>query len=144
MQKTLAYTFRMFPYKDELPFKKVSVFGKLNNDIKNFCNEILTTKPDRIVGFAESMEKFSTVERYAINQFNQHKRILSVAPDIYELNVPVELTKLFQVRTTPTTSFCNLSMLKIMHFLKENNLNIPFTFIHVSQNDLKKCQNIFN
>lgn len=137
MRKTLTYTFRTFPYKDDLPFTKVSVFGKLTDDIKIFCNEILTIKPDRIVGFAKSTEKFSTIEKYTTNQFNRNKKVLSIAPDVYELDVPAELTKLFRVRTTPTKSFCNLSMFKIKHFLQENNLNIPFTFIHVLQNDLK-------
>lgn len=139
MEKTLVYTFKTFPYKDDLPFEKFSVLEKLNDDIKNFCHEILLTKPDRIVGFAKSTGKFSTIERYTINQFNRNKKILNNAPEIYELDVPADLKRYFPVvRSTPTKSFCNFSMFKIKRFLEENNLNIPFTFIHVLQNDLKK------
>lgn len=144
MKKTLVYTFKTFPYKDDLPFSTFSVFGKLNDDIKAFCHQIHTTKPQRIVGFARSTGKYSIVEKYAINKFQRNKKVLNGAPDLYELDVPNELTEYFQVRTTPTKSFCNLSMFKINRFLEVNNLNIPFTFIHVLQNDLKKLPKYFN
>jgi len=144
MEKTLVYTFKTFPYKSDLPFKKVSVFGKLNDDIKSFCQGILIAKPNWIVGFAKSTEKYSTIEKYSINKFHGDKKVLDDAPDRYELNVPIGLEKFFSVRTKPTKSFCNLSMFKIKWFLEKNNLDIPLTFIHILQNDLKKLPKYLN
>ena len=138
MEKILIYTFRTFPFKDDLPYKNFKVFGKINDDIKIFCQEIITTRPDRIMGVAKSTGKYSTIEKYSINQFNQNKKILSDAPEYYELDVPVNLKEYFHVRTKPTKSFCNLSIFKIKRFLDENKLDIPFTFIHVLQKDLKR------
>lgn len=137
MEKILAYTFRTFPYRKDLAFEELYVFGKLNEDIHRFCNVILTKKPNRILGFANSSQKYSTIEKYSINKFHRNKRVLNNTPEIYELNVPFELKKYFHVRTIPTKSFCNLSIFKIKHFLEENRLDIPFSFIHIVKTDLK-------
>ena len=91
MKKTLIYTFKTFPYKDDLSFIEFSVFGKLNDDIENFCHKILVTKPDRILGLAKSTKKYSTIEKYSINEFHRNKKILNDAPNIYELDVPDDL-----------------------------------------------------
>lgn len=138
MRQILAYTFRTFPYKANLSFANIRVFGKLNDDINDFCEEVLSTKPDRIVGFAQSTGKFSTLERYTVNRFSRNKKVFHAAPDRYELDIPIELARICRLRTTSTTSFCNLSMFKIRHFLQENDLEIPFAFVHVFRSDLKK------
>lgn len=138
MAKILAYTFETFPYKKDLPFVKFSVFKKLNDDIARFCHEILTVKPDEIVGFARSKKKYSTIEKYSVNEFHGGKKILSDASDGYELHIPSDLDECFTIRSQPTKSFCNLTTFKIKNFLKENNLDIPLSFYHILQNDLKK------
>jgi len=136
MSKTLVYTFKTFPHKDKLPFSEFVVFKKLNDDIKTFCQKILETKPNQILGIAKSTGKFSTIEKFAVNKFHGNKKVLVGAPNRYELSVPDELAG-FSIRTKPTESFCNLSAFKIKHFLTENNLKIPFTFIHVLEKDLE-------
>ena len=64
--KILSYTFRTFPFLNNLrdTFPEVFIFGKLKIDIENFCDHIIKTRPDMIIGIAYSksgsfFEKFS-------------------------------------------------------------------------------------
>ena len=137
MKKILVYTFKTFPYLKELFFKDIRVFGKLNEDVYNFCNEIANTKPNVILGIAKSTNKYSTIEQYTLNKFNRNKKIVNSDIEKYELEIPDEFRKYFKIRKTGTKSFCNLTMFKIKRFILENKLDIPFVFIHICEKDIE-------
>ncbi|MFA5091155.1 MAG: hypothetical protein WC483_00705 [Candidatus Paceibacterota bacterium] len=140
----IVYTFKNFPYINELSNTKVVIFEKLNKDIEAFCQTIIKIKPNFILGIARSEEKYSIVEKYTINKFHGNKKVISNARDKYELFIPNEIRKYCIIREKATESFCNLSAFKIKNFLINNDLDIPFSFIHVTQNDIVKIMNILN
>ncbi len=141
MKRILAYTFKNFPYTDLLPFKNIKEFKKLNNDIENFCKEIIKYKPELIIGIAKSMKNYSTIEQYTVNKFNKGI-LIKKAPSKYELDTPKELQEYIKINTKPTTSFCNLTMFKIKHFLEENNIKTSFVFIHIAKEDIVLFKNM--
>ena len=141
MKIILAYTFKNFPYTDLLPFKSIREFKKLNNDIKDFCKEIIEYKPELIIGIAKSTKDYSAIEKYTVNKFNKGVLIKN-APIKYELDIPKEFEKCIRINTKPTTSFCNLTMFKIKHFLEENNIKTSFLFIHIANNGIENLRNM--
>jgi hypothetical protein len=132
MRKILVYTFRTFPHTDKLKsiFNNVSVFGELKIDIKQFTSKILKEKPDLILGIALS-KGISVFEPKTVNKFNSGK-IKKDGKDELQLFVPMA----FKTSSKPSSSFCNYSMYKIRSFLEENNLNIPFGFAHINENEI--------
>ena len=136
--KTLIYTFRTFLHIEELKqiFPEVIVFGRLKEDLDNFCKQIMKEKPDMILGIALSND--SVFEPKAINHFNGNLKIIKDGKEELSLFVPNLQNQDFKVSAKPTDSFCNYSMYKIKHFLEENNLDIPFAFTHIKKEDIKK------
>ncbi|HLD41740.1 MAG TPA: hypothetical protein VJB06_01790 [archaeon] len=132
--KGLCYTFRTFHFLPILKevFPEIHVLGKLKLDIEKFCTRILESNPDYILGIAYS-RKGSFFERKAINQFNSWK-IEKSSIEEFILNIPKKPR--FKLSKKPTTSFCNYSMYRIKYFLKKNNLNIPFSFVHLNEKDI--------
>jgi hypothetical protein len=141
MKRILVYTFKNFPYNDLLPFKNIIELKKLNNDIEDFCKEIVKYKPELIIGIAKSTKDYSTIEKYTVNKFNKGILIKN-APIKYELDIPKEFEKCIRINTKPTTSFCNLTMFKIKHFLEDNNINIQFAFIHITKGGIDFLKNM--
>ena len=131
------YTFRTFPYKRELKsiFNNVIILDKIKDDLNKLCSKIQLEKPDLILGIAKS-DNISKIEKYAINQFHKNKKVLNIKNYKYILDIPNNLP--FIINNKPTDSFCNYSMFKIKYFLNSNNLNIPFTFVHITEQDLQK------
>jgi len=142
MKKILVYTFNNFSYKKDLLFKDVRILKELNKDIKSFCQEIIINQPSLVIGIAKSANKYSTIEKYTVNKFNKDKKVLINTPYRYKLDIPPNFEKHFKIRTIATTSFCNLTMFKIKHFIEENQLNIPFVFIHITEKDIKYLKNV--
>lgn len=136
----MVYTFKSFPYTKELNllYQDVQVLKSLKKDLDAFTKEIRRIKPAQILGLAKSTRKFSTIEKYTINQFHGKKKITNATEQKLELTVPNRLNNCFKINKNPTDSFCNYSMFKIQWFLKENKLEIPFSFIHIVEKDLKK------
>jgi hypothetical protein len=141
MKRILSYTFKNFPYIDLLPFKNIKEFKKLNNDIEDFGKEIIKYKPELIIGIAKSTKNYSTIEKYTVNKFNK-VILIKKAPAKYELDIPKEFEEYIRVNTKSTTSFCNLTMFKIKHFLKENNIKTTFVFIHIVKEDIILFKNM--
>lgn len=132
--KTLVYTFRTFPYPHELNsyFPDFFVLGKLKADLQNFCNSIKTSNPDFILGIANS-NLGSYFEPLAINQFNKSSKIRKNGLPELKLFIPELTLTNFKISLNPSSSFCNYSMYTIQHFLEDNNLKIPFAFVHLSK-----------
>ncbi len=141
MKKILVYTFKNFPYTDLLPFKNIKEFKKLNNDIEDFCKEIIKYKPELIIGIAKSTKDYSTIEQYTINKFNKGI-LVKKALTKYKLDIPKEIEKYIRINTKPTTSFCNLTIFKIKHFLKENNIKTQSIFLHILKDDIVFLKNM--
>jgi hypothetical protein len=138
MVDILVYTFENFPYINELKgrFDNIFIFKKLKEDIDSFCKKIIEVKPQLILGVAKS-KKYSYFEPLAINVFNRSKKVINHKNEEFFLYVPNLKQTNFLIRKKPITSFCNYSAYKIKNFLDENNLEIPFSFVHVNNKDLK-------
>ncbi len=128
----IIYTFRTFPWIDELP-RDSFVFGKLNEDFEKFKEVILRNKPDLILGIAKSDK--TRVETRAINRFNKTKKIIKDGPESYSLYTP-DFAKGFKLASKPTDSFCNWTMYKIANFLEEEKLSTKLSFIHTTKENL--------
>lgn len=89
-----------------------------------------------ILGIAKSTDKNSYFEKIAVNSFHGKSKVIKDS-DIKCLDMSVpENFSLIKRRNKSTQSFCNYSMFKTKHFLSTENIDIPFYFCHVSENDL--------
>lgn len=142
MENSLVYSFRTFPHLDRLrdELGEVHVLGNLKEDIDNFCDEIMKTKPRRVLGVALD-KKESRFEKEAVNQFHGNKKVLVNGRIYLKLHIPYKNG--FRVSERPSYSFCNYSMYKIQHFLNANNLKIPFSFIHLHESDINNIKRQF-
>lgn len=128
----LVYTFRTFPWIEELKtvFPEVFVFGKLNEDLEKFKQEIEIKKPKVILGLAQG--RYTRIETKAVNKFQVTKKIIKGGPEEYLLYTPEELKELFPFSKKTTDSFCNWTMYKIQDYLVKNRLNTRLIFIHIN------------
>lgn len=139
----LVYTFKTFPYIEELKaeFSDIHIFSKLKIDIKAFLKLVCACKPTHIIGIAKSHSLKSYFEPVTINRFNKSGEVVKQAGDTYDLYVPAQLEPPFQLSSGPSTSFCNYSMFKISHFLAQENIKTRFSFIHIGQSGIGQLKN---
>lgn len=137
----LVYTFRTFPFIDELHqiVKDVFILSKIKNDLKSICLKIQTENPSIIIGIAKSETKISTIEKITINEFHKSGKV-NKDLDLNEIYMDIPQKNIFKINDKPTKSFCNYSMFSIKTFLLQNKLDIPFIFIHVTEMDMNKLQ----
>jgi hypothetical protein len=141
--KTLYYTFRTFPWLDDLKNiadQDIFVFGNLKNDFENFKMIIETERPDLIIGVAKSPHQGSQFEAYAINNFNSKKIDKESNQQLLELYCPN--IKNIIINDTPTNSFCNWTMFKIAQYLKEKCLKSKLIFIHIVSSDIRQLKDL--
>jgi len=144
LRKILVYTFRTFPYQEELKREVGDVFvlGRLKEDLERFFRLILKEKPKIIVGVALADSDYSSFEPITINKFNKNTKIIKERKEEFSLFVPkVKKTK-FRISLRPTTSFCNYSTYKIKSFLEKEKLKIALTFTHIREEDIKVLKKI--
>ncbi len=143
MDDILVYTFRTFPEIENLKrlFGKISVLGKIKEDIRDFCDLILKTRPKFVLGIAKSINGRSCFEPYAVNRFNKSKKIAEGAEQL-SLFVPDLRETEFCVSKNLSTSFCNYSMYKIQDFMNSNNLKTHFSFAHINPKDIESLSKI--
>lgn len=137
--KILVYTFRTCPFiaKLETIYGKVVVLDKIRVDLEELLQKIKKEKPDFILGIAKSTLDYSTVEKYAINQFHKNGKVVkNVKENRLEMDIKEDCP--FQVRPKGTDSYCNYSMFKIKSFLLKESLDIPFSFYHLKEEDIEK------
>lgn len=129
LNETLFFTFRTFPWINQLP--DPFVFGAIKQDLPKFIKLVDEVKPRRIIGVAKSKLPYSTVEAFAGNKFNQGV-INKLGADKYDLDL-LEADWL-KVRNTPTTSFCNYVAYNLKEALYEGDTKVAL--IHIINSDL--------
>jgi len=141
----MIYTFRSIPFKRKMEkcFLELFVFGKLNDDFKNFSDLILLKKPQFILGIANS-KSTSKFEKFCINKFNKNKRIICGGKDRFELFVLDLKQSKIKINSNPSDSFCNWTMYKILDFINRNNLDTKLVFIHLNEKALEEFIGISN
>ena len=144
--KILVYTFRTFPYLEELKkvFPEIVVFGKLKESLQDFFDLILEKNPDIILGVALSNSGNSFFEPKTINQFNQNAKVEKIGKDELLLFVPNLKESNFKVSSKASDSFCNYTMYKIKNFLEQKEINIPFAFSHLEKEQIKELPLVLN
>ena len=146
--KILVYTFRTFPYLEELKktFPYVVVFGKLKESLQNFYVVITGKNPDLILGVALSNSSNSFFEPMTINKFNENARVERTGKNEYALLLFVPNLKKsnFKVSPNPSDSFCNYTMYKIKNFLEQKEIDIPFAFSHLKKEQIKELPLVLN
>jgi len=143
--KKLVYTFRTYPWLDELKSavgQDIFIFGNLKIDLDKFKILIDSEHPDSIIGIAKSPRHNSQLEPYAINIFNGKKIDKESSKDLYELCCP-NINNIM-INNTPTNSFCNWTMFKIAQYLDTRKCDTKFTFIHIKKEDLSLLSNFDN
>lgn len=131
----LTYTFRTFPYKDNLP-SSTFVFGKLKADFICFQQKILAAQPNYIVGVAYTDED-SRFEPIALNAFGKNGIVSKGSAGQLDLYVPPFFDSFgFKLAQRPTRTFCNWTMFKTAEFLSDNRLPAKLIFMHVRGQDV--------
>lgn len=127
----IVYTFRTFPYIDELKdiFDDVFVFSSLKKDFEIF-KELLIDHPEDVLGVALT-QGATRQEPVAINRFNSGK-VSQSGEDILSLS----LLNNIPTATESSHTFCNWTMYKIQEHLNQQNDSRNFSFVHVNKNDL--------
>ena len=138
--KLLFYTFRTFPFIDELKRHGVEafIFGSLKKDLERFTSLILEQRPGLIVGLARKQRGKTEFDSVAINRFNKKGRVSANGRELYELLIPYccSETKQFSVSTRPSTSFCNWTMYSISKHLEDSCLPAKLLFVHIKEADI--------
>ncbi|MBI2102319.1 hypothetical protein HYT55_00635 [Candidatus Woesearchaeota archaeon] len=140
----LAYTFRTFPYPEELrkEVDSLFIFGKLKEDVQRFSKLIFEQKPTMIIGVASTHSGHSLFEPKAVNRFNRTGIVIKEGEEELLLNVPDLQSTTFRVSRKPSSTFCNYTMYRIKSFLEREKLTIPFAFTHVKREDIKRLKEI--
>lgn len=143
LAKSLTYTFRTNAFKDDLfgINNELFVFGKLKEDLNNFCSKILNGSPDLIIGVAKS-DSYSRFESIAINRFNKTKKIIRGGDPFFELFIPSNTE--FNISKIATDSFCNWTAYGIMSFIKNNNLRTRLCFVHLNEKDTSNLRQLLH
>lgn len=146
MMRIFVYTFRTFPYIEELKQEfgeNFMILGKLKEDLERFFGLITKEKPTMILGVALSNSGQSYFEPKTINRFNRNAKIIKNGKDELSLFVPKVKETPFRISQKATSSFCNYSMYKVESFLEREKLTIPFSFVHMDKKDIEKLKKIF-
>lgn len=132
----LVYTFRTYPYIDELKgiFPDLFIFGSLKEDMKTF-EQLLKYTQRGVLGVADT-KRHSRIETIAINKFNNGKLEKS-GPNELRLYADPRLGGI-TLAQKPTSTFCNWTMYKIQAFIDSQNIDSKFTFIHINVKDLDR------
>lgn len=128
----IVYTFRTFPYVDELKdiFGDVFVFSSLKKDFAEFI-DLIKEREEDVLGVALT-QGATRQEPVAINRFNTGK-ISKLGKDTLSLTLLDDIP----VAIEPTHTFCNWTMYKIQECLNQQDVSSHFSFVHVNKNDLE-------
>lgn len=140
--KMLVYTFRTFPYQNELrkEFDDLFILGKLKEDLQRFFKLIREEKPILIMGVALADSKQSFFEPRTINKFHRIGKVTREGKEEFLLFVPDLQNKIFKISRNPSSTFCNYSMYKIKFFLEQEKLAVPLAVTHIKREDIKRLK----
>ncbi len=132
----MIYTFKSFPFINEITDFNPFVLTKLKLDIENFKEQVLLKKPKVIIGIAKNRYRFSRFETKSLNIFHKHKNISKGGKDTYKLFYPKDGFLSIKPNYNYSTSFCNWTSYKIAEFTDNINLDIKQQFIHIHKSHL--------
>ena len=124
------YTFRTFPWLDEIEQFQPFVFDKLRSDLPKFQDQLLKGSPEFLMGLAISNS--TRFEPIAYNRFNTGKLNIQ-GREQYQLFVPSILN--IKQANRGTNSFCNWTMYKLAEFIEAEQLPTKLAFLHVAKAD---------
>jgi hypothetical protein len=115
---------------------------KLNDSIENLQHILINSKYKLIVGVAYQPRNKSYFYGKTINKFHRDKDIIKDAPKEYNLYIPPDYKDWNISSKNPRRypTFCNLTFYKIEHFIKEQNLNVLSSYLHIQYKD--KLENL--
>lgn len=136
MKSTLIYTFRTFPYIEELNTitNEVFILSKLKEDLLQLEKIINEGNFDYICGIAKASTE-SVFETKAVNQFNKGK-ISKNGKDMYSLYYPKKEYIEIGLNNSYTSSFCNWGMYNVAKIIDDNQLSVNHSFIHILEKDI--------
>jgi len=136
MDSILIYTYRTFPYCEQLKniADEVFVLGKLKRDFVELENLILNGNYDYIVGIARGTTE-SVFETKGVNQFNKGK-ILKEGKNSYILEYPTQGFQTIGVNNSYTKSFCNWGIYNVAKIINDNHLSVRHSFVHILEEDI--------
>ena len=140
MNNVLIYTFRTFPWINELKniSENVIVLDKLKEDINKVEQQLNTKKYNFILGIAKGGKK-SVFESKGMNKFN--KKIISKSgEDSYLLNYPINGYKDIGINKSYTTSFCNWGIYRVGKLLSDNRIETKHSFVHILEKDMSNLK----
>lgn len=111
------------------------VFDQIKKDWEVFRKQILTKKPDLILGVAKG-GKYSRIEPIAINKFGKLGRVEKDGPEEVKLWIPEG--NMMKVSQEPSRSFCNWTMYKIARLIETEKLPTRLSFTHLGKDGLKQ------
>jgi len=136
MKNILIYTFRTFPWQEELKSlsKEIFVFKNFKKDIHIFKKKIETGNYDLILGIAKANKK-SVFETKGVNRFKKG-HIEKDGIENFPLYFPINGYESIDINHKYTTSFCNWSIYKVGDLIYKKNCNIKHMFIHILEDDI--------
>jgi len=136
MKSILIYTFRTFPYIQQLNeiTDDIFVLNRLKKDILKLENLIIDDNFDYIIGIAKSNKK-SVFETKGVNLFNKHN-IFKKGKDAYSLDYPKNGYIDIGLNNSYTTSFCNWGIYNVAKIVNDNNLSVNHSFCHILKEDI--------
>jgi hypothetical protein len=137
MKSFLIYTFRTFPYIDQLTSltENIFVFNKLKEDILDLEKILKKNELDYVLGIAKSSNR-SVFETKGVNKFN-NGNIIKDGKEKYPLYYPKDGYMNIGVNNSYTKSFCNWGIYNVGRIIENNNLKMKHSFVHILENDIK-------
>lgn len=106
-------------------------------DKSQFQDVIKKEKPSLIIGTGQCPRGAKIrIERKAFNQMRDNKQdVLSVinpgGPQYLFSTLPIKIDKDSRISYSAGRYVCNYSMYICMEYIRDNQLNIPYTFLHI-------------
>ncbi len=136
MNNILIYTFRTFPWTEEIKSisKNIIILDKLKVDILKIEKILKENKYALVLGIAKGRDS-SVFETKGVNQFNKGK-ILTDGKESYPLCFPKQGFENIKVNKGYTTSFCNWGMYMVSKIIEESSPESKHVFVHIKEEDI--------
>lgn len=135
MNKILVYTFRTFPWVEELETisNNIVILNRLREDIALIEDALKSNNYSLVLGIAKGNQK-SVFETKGVNQFNNGS-IVKGGKELYPLYYPENGYKSLKTSNTYTKSFCNWGIYKTAQLLEGRKTK--HMFLHILESDIE-------
>lgn len=136
MNNLLIYTFRTFPWIDEIKSLStdIVVLNTLKEDILEIEKKLKSNNYTLVLGIAKGWDS-SVFETKGVNKFNRGK-ILKNGKESYPLYFPKQGFENIKINKGYTTSFCNWGMYMVSKLIEENSPESKHIFVHIKEEDI--------